>query len=90
MSDDETIRNLLLSCRYVIPPPKPDNPEIFDYTEDDGLKIRTCKTCRCSECQSPEDKAWLCYFTPEYSLRVINIYIETGKYPAKCEACYDQ
>ena len=90
MTDDETRRELLLSCCYVIPPPKPDNPEVFDYTVEDGLKIRTCKTCRCSECQSPEDKDWLCYYTGEYSLRVINIYIETGKYPPKCEDCYDQ
>ena len=90
MTEDETIRELLLSCCYVIPPPKPDNPEVFDYTFDDELKIRTCKTCQCSECQSPEDRVWVCYCTHKYTVRVFNTYLETGEMPKRCDACYDQ
>lgn len=91
INEDQILRDLILSCSsYIIPEPKPVNLEVFDYQFEDGMKIRTCKSCRCSECQSPDDEIWLCYFTSEYSLRVIDIYEKTGNFPKRCEACHEQ
>ena len=63
--------------------------EIFRYWEDDGLKIRTCKTCKFSEFKSPDDGVWIGYCTQERLLYTCDVIKKTGAYPCKCNSCYN-
>lgn len=58
----------------------------FRFWEDNALKIRSCLECAGSQFKSPDDGAWIIYWTAEHQIWVCN-EIQKGNYDVRCPLC---
>lgn len=83
---DEILKEMILSCVSEIKV-KPSNPKIYNYWQNEGHLMRTCKSCKCSQFQSKDDGHWIVYLTKEALLHVCDYWSEYGEFYPICEKC---